>query len=259
MYKIQRRILSQNFFYSRKFFQWLIQNSSVSNFDIVLNIGAGKGIITEELLKVASKVVAIEIDPELCSWLENKFVNQTKVEIIRKDFLKYSLPKYPYKVFANIPFCIEGKIIRKLLNDDNPPKDAYLVLREDLATRLSGLYRENKFSIFYKPWFTFSIIHSFRKTDFEPMARMNTVLLRFSKRSIDLVSIKEQVNFRNFIEKGFKDGKSINENLRGMLTNTQLKRLAVINRFSIHDKPSYLSLIQWINIFKFIKTSVKSF
>lgn len=259
MYKIQRRVLSQNFFYSRKFVQWLIRKSSISKADTVLDIGAGKGIIAEYLLKVASKVIAIEIDSDLCSKLYRKFENESKVKIISNDFLKCSLPQYPYKVFANIPFCIEGEIVRKLLNASNPPDDAYLVLRKDLATRLGGVNRDNRFSISYKPWFTFTLTHSFRRTDFEPMARMDTVLLRFSKKNKYIVPPEEQAIFRNFIEKGFMDGKSIKQNLYRVLTNTELHKLAVANGFSVNDKPSYLNLKQWVSIYSFIKRSGKRF
>ena len=253
MYRIQRRVLSQNFFYSRKFVRWLIRKSFIHGTDTVLDIGAGKGIITESLLKIATKVIAIEIDSDLCIKFNGKFKDESRVELLNIDFLQYSLPEYPYKVFANIPFCIEGEIIRKLLNAKNPPDDAYLVLREDLAIRLGGVYRESKFSILYKPWFTFSINHSFRRTDFEPMARMETVLLRFTKKMSPLVPLKEQTTFRSFIEMGFKDGKSIKQNLNCILTSTQLGRLASINGFSPQDKPSYLNLKQWINIYSFIR------
>lgn len=253
MYTIQRRVLSQNFFYSRKLVQWLIRKSSIREGDTVLDIGAGKGIITERLLKIASKVTAIEVDPKLCNRLHSKFKNEFKVEILCEDFLRYSLPQFPYKVFANVPFCIEGEIVRKLLNAKNPPNDAYVVLREDLAIRLSAVHRENRFSIFYKPWFTFSIIHSFRRTDFEPMARMNTVLFKFTKKSNCLVPLKEQTIFRNFIEMSFKDGRTIRQNLSRVLTNVQLRTLAAANGFSVQNKPSYLNLNQWINVYNFIR------
>ena len=113
MYSLQRRVLSQNFFYSRKLVSWLLRKSSIGPKDTVLDIGAGKGIITELLLKITHQVIAIEIDALLCSYLENKFKTDPHVQVINKDFLRYLLPLHPYKVFANIPFCIEGEIIRK--------------------------------------------------------------------------------------------------------------------------------------------------
>src|SRR3972149_3593379 len=103
MYSLQRRVLSQNFFYSRKLVSWLLRKSSIGPKDTVLDIGA-----------------------LLCSYLENKFKTDPHVQVINKDFLRYLLPLHPYKVFANIPFCIEGEIIRKLLTAHNPPDDSYL-------------------------------------------------------------------------------------------------------------------------------------
>lgn len=202
MYSPRRKALSQNFLYSRKLVDKLVRHSSIGLQDTVIDIGAGKGIITEQLLSLCRKVIAIEIDQDLYFYLKNKF-KDNNVDLICGDFLRYYLPKYPYKVFANIPFNIEGRIIRRLLDAPNPPEDCYLVMREDLAYRLAGIYREGEFSISHKPWFDFEIVHHFRRTDFEPMARMNTILLRITKKKQPLIPWKKRGKYASFIKQSF--------------------------------------------------------
>ncbi len=249
MYGLRRRQLSQNFLYSRKLVKQLIRQSSVGVSDVILDIGAGKGIITEVLLEKGSNVIAVEIDTFLYLCLRNKFKGNRNVRVVNQDFLTYRLPRHRYKVFSNIPFSIEGKIIRKLLTAYNQPEDSYLVMRKDLAERLSGEHRECQFSLFYKPWFHFQIVHTFKCTDFEPMVRMDTVLLRFTKRQNPLLPQEAQKKYRFFIGQGFGNGRTIKKALRPFFTYNQFHRASEKLCFEMKAKPSYLTLYQWISLF----------
>ncbi len=254
MFSQRRRILSQNFFYSRKLVKQLVRSSSLGSHDIVLEIGPGKGIITEELLRICKKVIAVEIDFQLYSDLNHKFSHFThKFLSLNQDFLRSELPHETYKVFANIPFSIEGKIIRKLLNAYNSPIDCYVVIRKDLAERLSGVKGEGQLSVSYKPFFEFEIIHHFRKTDFTPMARMETVLWRFRKKVNPLLVYSERRSYMMLVQKGSGGGKRLQYNLRSLLTHNQFQKLANRYKFYIKSKPSDLKVEQWVGIFKFLR------
>lgn len=249
MYGQRRRILSQNFLHSRALVNNLVRRSSIGKKDTVLDIGAGRGIITSELLDIAQSVIAIEVDNVLCEYLYAQFRKSNKFRLVCRDILKYRLPKHPYKVFANIPFSIEGKIIRKLLNAPNPPSDAYLVMRADLAHRL---LKKSQFAIFYQPWFDFSIEHHFHSYDFKPAARMETVLLRFEKKKYPLLSEKEKKSFQLFIGQGFGGGKYLRYNLRSFLSDKQFRRRSNDLGFDFHSNPTSLSLEQWIGLWKYL-------
>lgn len=254
MYDTKRKVLSQNFLYSRKLVNQLVHNSSIGEKDTVLEIGPGKGIITEVLLEISQKVIAVEFDAEWVHYLQLKFNNfGNKFLLIHKDFLKYDLPTIPYKVFANIPFSIEGEIIRKLVNTHNPPDDCYLVVRKDLAERLMGTDREVQFSATYKPWFSFKIVHQFRMFDYEPAARMETVLFHFNKKETPLLPEQDKTGYKKLIEIGFTGGKGLKYNLRNVFTHVQFKRLAKDNLFSVEAKPSDLSVQQWVKLYEFSK------
>lgn len=250
MYSQRRKILSQNFFHSRKLVESLLRKSSIGKQDTVLEIGPGRGIITEQLLDRAGKVIAVELDTNLYFYLRKKFFYaQRNLTLINKDILAYKLPTYPYKIFANIPFSIEGKIVRQLLTASRPPQDCYLVMRKDLAERICAIKKECQFSIFYKPWFNFEIIHSFKKTDFEPYARMETVLLRFYPKQAPLLSSIYQKQYMMFVGQGFGGGKRLKYNLRNFLSYEQCRRLSLQYNFDRNASPSELNVEQWVGIF----------
>lgn len=249
MYDLHRRVLSQNFLRSRKLVNGLVGLSSIGKDDLVLDIGAGKGIITESLLQAANNVIAIELDNKWVEHLRQKFIAESSVQVVHADVLSYQLPDTPYKVFANIPFSIEGKIIRKLLNYTNPPEDMCLVIRKDLAERLMGNGRECLFSVTYKPWFAFEIIYTFSKFDYEPAARMETVLLRITKKVNPDIPFARRDSYTSFVKKGFGKGGKLSRNLDGFIPGDLMKSAFQKCSISYKSKPAHLNIGQWIRLF----------
>lgn len=253
LYKLRRKLLSQNFLSNRNLIRNLVRSSSISLLDTVLEIGPGKGFITNELLKSARKVLAIEIDSKLILHLKHFYSHNPKLSLHQGDFLKSPLPNYPYKVFANTPFSIEGKIIRKLLEAENPPEDSYLVVVRELAIRLSGLDRENVFSLSYKPWFELKIVHFFNRHDFIPRPKVDAVLWRLKKRPEPLVPDSERRQYRNFIKTSYGQGDLVCHNLKMLLGSEQLEIIASQVGFSLKVKPSHLSFAQWLKLYNLLK------
>lgn len=250
MYKLQRKLLSQNFLYCRKLVAKLVDNSSISPQDLVLEIGPGKGIITEQLVKRTKKVIVVELDGNWYQYLKVKFHQTSNLNLYQQNFLNFLLPKKPYKVFANLPFSIEGKIIRKLINAPNPPQDCYLVVQKELAYRLSAPFKQNLFSITHKPYFDFGIDYHFRRTDYEPMTSVDTVLFRFTKKTQPLVPLEARAKYRVFIEFGFGQGLSVYRNLQKRFSKTQLESSFRLFKIKRETKPGYLPLNKWIELYK---------
>ena len=104
---------TQTFLHSKELVKHLIDICDVNLEDVVVEIGPGKGIITNELSSIASKVIAVEFDEELYKRLKNKFQGNNKVDIIYGDILNFT-PRVPnYCVFSSIPFNITAEILNK--------------------------------------------------------------------------------------------------------------------------------------------------
>ena len=87
MYKLQRKLFSQNFLHSRKLVHELIRGSSIGKHDLVLEIGPGKGILTGELLKQSQHVIAVEIDSQWYKYLQEKLSYSDNLTLYHEDFL----------------------------------------------------------------------------------------------------------------------------------------------------------------------------
>lgn len=250
MRNIRRKLLSQNFLNNHKLVSNLVGSSSIRKTDLVLEIGPGSGVITSKLLNKAGHVIAVELDTYWYIQLDRKFVSEEKLTLYKADILSHPLPKLPYKVFANIPFAIEGKIIRKLINDPNPPLDCYLVVMVKLAERLMAKNINNLFSAKHKPWFDFSIIHQFKKSDFSPEPSVDAVLLRFKRKETALLADAHREKYKEFVSVGYGQGGLVKNNLKMIFPANEINHALHKLSVSRKVKPSQLSFGQWVELYK---------
>lgn len=243
---------SQNFLRSSRLVRALVQRSSLTKEDVVLDIGAGDGILTEELALRSKRVEAIEKDLSLCTILKNRFAEARNVNVHCGNVLQYALPLHSYKVFANIPYTLTAAIMRKLFDATNPPTDAYLIMQREAAQKYAGrpYGPETLVSLIRKPWFDFRILHTFRKTDFHPVPAVTSVLVRTRKRKHALVSDENKMCYQDFIAYGFLSNKSnLKKTYAPIFGYERFKRLARELRFSIAAKPTDISFEQWLKLF----------
>lgn len=255
MYKLRRKLLSQNFLRDPKLVSKLVESSSIGKNDLVLEIGPGKGIITEKLLEASQHVIAVELDQYFSHALKEKFLSYQNLTVYNEDIMNFHLPSLPYKVFANIPFAIEGKIVRKLIDAPSPPEDCYLVIVRSLANRLSAKDQENMFSITHKPWFDFDIVYHFKPWDFTPFPNVEAVLWRFTKHKQPKLPLQEKDKYRKFVEIGFGHGLSINRNLLKIYGHQRANLLLSQIGVAKNTLPNQLSLEKWIKLFELVSLS----
>ena len=258
--KSQKQIrLAQNFLRSSKLVRQLLDASSIEATDVVYEIGPGRGIITAELARIARKVIAIEKDPVLAGQLRRRFQNVANLEIITRDFLQYHVPDRAYKIFASIPYNITADIVRKILFAYPVSSEAYLVMQKEAAEKFSGSPKETQFSLLAKPLFDLQIVRGLRRTDFEPVPSVDSVLLHIQKRHPLLVRDEDAFLFRSFVRYGFgRWKKSLKLIFKPVFTYEQWKRLSRDLHFPIDATPSGLTFEQWLGLFAFFKQRVPS-
>lgn len=178
--RLQKIYGSQNFLTSRRLLERIVRKSTITKNDIVLEIGSGKGHLTEVLCRRANFVYSMEIDRKLYEHAKKRLKNASNLEIICKDFMKYHLPNEgKYKVFANIPYYLTTEIVRKLTEDAHPPSEIWLVMEKGAAKRFLGIPTETKYSLSLKHRWELDIVYFFNKEDFHPKPSVDSVLLHF--------------------------------------------------------------------------------
>ena len=176
--------LSQHFLRSPKLAGFLIGHSNIKKRDVVIDIGAGSGVITSALARRCKQVIAIEPDAETAALLRKNTKRYDNVVIVEKDFLEMELPDGPYKIFANPPFHLSSASVRKLDEAKNPPDAIYLILQKQFALKLLNNDRHytsqlgRQLYIRYAPRIRLPL----RSNYFTPPPAVPTVLLELKKR-----------------------------------------------------------------------------
>lgn len=201
---------SQNFLRSETLVTNLLQTSGIlkTNPELILEIGPGKGIITDQILNLRTdniKIIGIEIDPDLTATLQDKYKNKTDIEIVNEDFLTYKRLNHSFTVISNLPFAFTSDILRKILNPKSNMNSALLIIQKEAAEMIMGIPQSNLKSLTAYPYWEFKMIKSLQKTDYKPEPSVDTVALLVTRRKSPLVLAEKYKEYEKFIRMISKD------------------------------------------------------
>lgn len=120
-----KKKFGQNFIYDENLLKNMVKFGNIDSNSLVVEVGAGAGTLTEQIAKIAKKVVSFEIDADLKPHLEEKFKNQDNICIVFQDAMKISNEKInsfvggKFSLIANLPYYITTPLIFKFLENEN--------------------------------------------------------------------------------------------------------------------------------------------
>lgn len=222
--------LGQHFLTSRAVAQKIVGAAEIGPKDIVLEIGPGKGILTEELLKRAKKVIAIEKDFEFFKLLNQKFSESVKLKKLAlinadiRDFLKIPTNvkhRMFDKVVANIPYYLTGQLLRLLLPITGI-ESLYLMVQKEVAKRimanLSGksraLAKMNLLAISVRVFAEPKIAFYVKRDNFRPQPKVDSAVIILKKREKDFFRERKisQKTFFEVVKTGFAHKRKLLKN-----------------------------------------------
>jgi 23S rRNA (adenine-N6)-dimethyltransferase len=248
--KKSRRELGQNFLKDRRVARRIVTESGVGKGDLVVELGAGGGMLTRELARASRRVVAVEYDPYWAMRLRERFSDDDNVRVVQGDALTVTLPKEPFVVVANIPFNITTPTLHRLLDDPTAPlRAAHLLVQKQVALKHARSAPTTLKTLNWSPWYGFSAGLQLPADAFHPKPEVDACLTVAAKRSPPLVAPEHRHLFRAFVRRAFDGrGNSVSKTLRPFFTRSQLRRLARDYRFSLHCPPSMLTVYQWARL-----------
>ena len=230
-----RRELGQNFLKDRRIARRIVAESGVGKDDFVVELGAGGGMLTRQLARVAGRVVAVEYDPYWALRLREQFSCEANVLVVHEDALEMELPREPFTVVANVPFCATTSILHRpgrpdCLPRECPPGGAEAGSR---STRESATLK----TLHWSPWCRFSTGLELPADVFQPKPQVAACLMVAAKRGPPLVR-PYQASVPGSRAPGVRrSGNSVGRVLKPAFTRTQLRRLAKDNGFALDLPP----------------------
>ncbi len=229
----------------------LVDDARLTSDDLVVEIGAGTGNITEQLAMRCRHVIAIEKDDALCRVLRQRLSGRTNVVIRCTDLSECPLPSRTYKVFSNPPFDVTAEIMMKLTRATLPPEDSFLVMQKEAAGRFSGQPKETLAALLLKPWFAPAVVHEFIPQDFAPAPGVDVVMFRLRKRGPPLVEERSGRLYRDFVTACFTAWQPTVDRALDRVLGRAVAR-ALVDHVDLHlcVRPSELAFLGWLTLFR---------
>lgn len=265
-----KKRLGQNFLINPEVISDILDYAQITKEDVVLEIGPGVGFVTEQLVKHAKKVIAVELDEEAIKELQK--LDCDNLEIIHNDILKTDLSKLAngekLKVVANIPYYITSPIIAHLLGEiddlNNANRgvieDIILMVQEEVANRIvatekSSAKQYGLLTILSQFWADCSIIRLVGRKSFYPAPKVNSALVSLKVRKEPLLKLEDYTFFRKTIKAGFAQRRKTLKNCLLGAGFEKEKIVSAISKLGLDEniRGEKLSIAQFGELSKFLK------
>ena len=238
-----KKSLGQNFLTAQSVVGKIISTADLNPQDTVLEVGPGKGILTQALLEKAEKVISVEKDKELIPFLNKKFAKEIKngkLILVHGDILTCNLEKYElknssYKIVANIPYYITGEFLRKTLSSDIQPSKMVLLVQKEVAERIAKAQKESILSVSVKVYGEPKYIQTVKAGSFSPVPKVDSAILSINNISKESFNKVSEEKFFEIVKTGFAHKrKFLISNLSALVDKEILKK--VFNQVNISEK-----------------------
>lgn len=176
--------------------------------DTVLEIGPGRGSLTDILVERAGRVVAVEIDRMLAEQLRKRYASRQEVEIVEADVLETELAAVAgddFLLIGNVPYYITTPIIFKALDPPIPRRSVFLVQRE-VAERMAATADTESYgalTVNLAVVANVEIITGVPASAFKPPPKVESSVIRITPRPEALVEVESLKGFRTFVQAVF--------------------------------------------------------
>jgi 16S rRNA (adenine1518-N6/adenine1519-N6)-dimethyltransferase len=183
--------------------------------ELVLEIGPGKGALTEKLLQRSGRVVAIELDPILVEHLRQKFAGETRLQVIHGDILHVDLSQWgPVPIAGNLPYYIATPILEKAVRA-GAPRTVFLIQKE-VANRLVARPGEHEYGYLTLQTALFAdtrMLFDVKPGAFKPPPKVDSAVVMLTPHGRDY-GITDREGFLKFLSHSFRQKrKTLRNNL----------------------------------------------
>jgi 23S rRNA (adenine-N6)-dimethyltransferase len=206
----------------------------------VIELGAGSGALTGELLATKHAVTAVEIDPHWVEHLRRRF---PAAEVVCCDMREFHFPRSPHAVAGNLPYGITTTVTKRLLAAPGWSSATLLVQWEVARKRATG---GTMLNAPWSPWYEFDLFDRVPARSFRPVPSVDGGILRIRRRHTPLLPAAELPGYQRFVEKVFTGpGRGV----AGILWN--LYRSASCG-FPPDALPKDLAAADWVRLYTMI-------
>ena len=246
--KFAKKSLGQNFLIDKNIIKKIICSTDIYNKNVI-EIGPGKGALTDEILsKNPKSLCIIEKDKIFSNDLKKKYMDDKRVNVFNSDVLKFNIEKICKNnsvIFGNLPYNISSQILVNFLKfKEWPPKYTNLIFmfQKELGEKIIGKFRTfsyGRLSILAN--YRLEIIKKFSVSEncFFPKSKVKSIVIQFKPKSKISYKIKDVKNLEKVTNILFSNKrKMINKNIKKIINKKSFKKLSSLD---LSLRPSEIS------------------
>lgn len=253
--------LGQNFLNDATVLRRIVDSLQLEPGEVVVEIGAGRGSLTEVLAQQQVRVIAIELDRALVPFLRSNFAD--RVEVVEGDALKLNVAELaggPYKLVGNVPYYITTPLIFSALTTPRPSVAVFLMQKE-VAERAasppgSGVY--GALSVNLQVLMSAEVLFGVSAGSFVPRPKVESAVLKLTPLREPLVTPDEEAGFQAFVRQIFAQRrKQLLRILRGVGNLSPDMAKAILDELGVESaaRPDMLSPAQFVQLFRAVRSS----
>ena len=225
-----KRSFGQNFLVDKNYIEKILSAVRPSAGDTIVEIGPGRGALTERLVESAGRVLAIELDRDMAAILNERFVNCENFELIAADALKVDFAELSreagkkLKLVANLPYYISTAILQRLIESRQAFSEMVLMFQREVVDRIMaepGNRDRGYLSVLVQAFLDCRRLFDVPPAAFRPQPKVWSSVAAFKPRSDEPVWLAEQ--FKLVVSAGFgQKRKTLYNNLRSAAESLNL-------------------------------------
>lgn len=256
-----RKRFGQHFLTDQKSLERIVEALAPGQGDTVVEIGPGRGALTDLLSARSSRLIAIEIDRDLVAHLRDRYQDKPNVEVVEGDALETdwaALAGPSYVLAGNLPYYITTPLIFRILASPRPTRAVLLVQRE-VAARLSaapGADDYGALTVNVQVTSAVRVVSKVSAGSFHPRPKVDSAIVLLTPLAEPLLAAEEEEPFRRFVQAAFgMRRKTLLRILRELWVPDAGKAAEVLSTLGLEPavRPEVLSPADFVRLYRSLK------
>ncbi|MCF6182411.1 16S rRNA (adenine(1518)-N(6)/adenine(1519)-N(6))-dimethyltransferase RsmA [Lutibacter sp.] len=244
-----KKYLGQHFLKDEEIAEKIANSLIKKNYENILEIGPGMGVLTKYLLKKKAITHVIEIDSESVAYLKAHYLNLTE-RIIEKDFLKINLADYfgenQVAIIGNFPYNISTQIVFKTLENKQHIPEFAGMFQKEVAQRIASKPGSKVYgilSVLTQAFYDVEYLFTVPPNVFNPPPKVDSGVIRLIRKDDYTLLVNEKL-FYNVVKTGFNQRrKTLRNSLKSFNLSDELKQDVIFAQ-----RPEQLSVTEFIEL-----------
>ncbi len=232
-----RKSLGQNFLQDPNIINKIVSSLGIAKDDVVVEIGPGRGALTEQIISQARHTHLIEFDRDLINYWQQRAESNETLSIHGADVMQFDFNEiikttnHKIKVIGNLPYNISSPVLFHLMRFADHIEHQVVMLQKEVVERMAskpGNKQYGRLSVMLQQRYQIENLFKVPPTAFFPPPKVDSAIARLTPLGHIDHPVNNQADFEKLVKQAFSmRRKTLRNTLKGLLTTDQIESLSI--------------------------------